>query len=384
MTRLTRRTALCGIGTAAATTMLAGCVEEGDPDPGSGDEADDDGTSGGSAGTDTETHQIGRALSGPAWRRGDRVGACVLITEPSDAGWVFAEADDETEAFLEDTDFEESVLVYVESVGPTTCDSLIEFEGIDVDDGTLLGSATVAGTADDDEAVACGEAITYSGALLRVTSDPVPTALRLTVTDGWDESTELTGEEGFRDPESLDGFVRPDGDPPGETAAFDCPDEGFERHPSIADGVNWGSGGSVGDEEGLEIRLVNPAYDGDDPDEALRLERGDGFHVEMTNVTSRDIGVGNHGKYNIEVNSERGWVDVRGGDDGTWFEYTDELVSTRPGETVEWSFTMTKEGLIEGGPHEDRLRVCPDLEPGRYRFVFWGADDLAVAFDYVG
>jgi hypothetical protein len=30
----------------------------------------------------------------------------------------------------------------------------------------------------------------------------------------------------------------------------------------------------------------------------------------------------------------------------------------------------------------DSLVVCPDLEPGRYRFVFW-EPDVAVAFDLV-
>ncbi len=382
MKRLSRRDTLYGIGAAATTTLLAGCVEEGDPGTGNGD---DNGDADDGDEFETTVHQVGEALSGPAWRHDDRVGMCLLIADPNDAGWLFAEADDETEAFVRDTNLEESVIAYVESVGPTTCDSLIEFADLGVEDGTLVGDATVASTADDDADVACGEAVTYSGAMVRVTTESLPDRLRVTVTDGWDETAELTGEEGVRDADSLDGFVRPDGDPATVPAALDCPDDEFERHYSSAgDDVNWGSGGSVGGDNGLEIRLVNPAYDGDDPDEALQIERGDEFRVEMTNVSSHDIGVGNHGKYNLEVYTEEGWTDVRGGEDASRFAYTDELVSTRPGQTVEWSFTMTEAGLIDGGPHEDHLRVCPDLEPGRYRFVFWGADDLAVAFDHVG
>jgi len=330
MKRLTRRKTLYGIGTAATTALLAGCVEDGDLDPGNGD---DDGN--GDLGADmtdaeTETHQVGRALSGPAWRRSDRVGMCLLITDPVDAGWLFAEADDETEAFLDDTDFEESVIAYVESVGPTTCDSLIEFADLAIEEGTLVGDAAVTSTADDED-VACGEAITYSGAMVRVTAESLPDRLRLSVTDGWGETADLTGEEGIRDAASLDGFVRPDGDPANVPTALDCPDDEFERHYSSAgDDVNWGSGGSVGDEDGLEMRLVNPAYDGDDPNEALRLEHGDEFRVEMTNVSSGDIGVGNHGKYNLEVYTEEGWTEVRGGEDASRFAYTDELVSTHP------------------------------------------------------
>ena len=382
MNRITRRKALYGIGTTAAAAALAGCTEEVDPDPGDEDEDEDESSD---PAVETVTHQVGQALSGPAWRHESRVGTCLLITDPSAGGWLSAEADEETVAFLEETDFEQSVVAYVESVGPTTCHSLIEFSELAVEDGTLVGNAVVASTADDtDEDVACGEAITYSGAMARVTAESLPEQIRLTVTDGWGESADLTGEEGVRDRDALDGFIRPSADPTNVPSALTCPDDEFERHFSVDGEVNWGSGGSVGDDDGLELRLVNPTYDGDDPDEALTLERGDEFRVEMTNVAARDIGVGNHGKYTLELYTEAGWTEVRGGDDSARFEYTDELVSTRPGETVEWSFTMTEDGLIEGGPHEDHLRVCPDLEPGRYRFTFWGADDLAVAFDYAG
>jgi len=35
---------------------------------------------------------------------------------------------------------------------------------------------------------------------------------------------------------------------------------------------------------------------------------------------------------------------------------------------------------VAGHVHEDSLSVCPDLPPGRYRFVFW-EPTVAVAFD---
>jgi len=44
---------------------------------------------------------------------------------------------------------------------------------------------------------------------------------------------------------------------------------------------------------------------------------------------------------------------------------------------------MTESGLVAEENQPDGLRVCPDLRPGRYRFVFFAAD-IAVAFDYVG
>jgi hypothetical protein len=258
----------------------------------------------------------------------------------------------------------------------------VEFANVRVDDRTLLADATVVDTAGED--AICGEAITHSGALLRVTADPLPESLRVTVTDGWDTSAELTGQERVRDPAALDGSVRPDGEPPGVPAALDCPEESFERHPARYDGgVNWGSGGGIDRDSGLELRVVATERDGStDASGGLRLERGDAFRVELTNVSRRPVGIGNEGKYNLEVDTEAGWTDVRGAADGR-FAYTDELIPVRPGAVVEWSFELSEAGLVANHSSGD-LRVCPALEPGRYRFVFCGADDIAVAFDYVG
>ena len=385
----TRRRFLCGIG-AGATVALSGCTEGEDPDNGSAENGengseDDSRNDGVDGDISTAIHQIGGSLTGPAWDTERRRGFCLLITGESDAGWLLRDADTETRTFVEETDFQESVIAFVESIGPTTCDDEISFAAIGVEGGTLVASATVENTAADDEA--CGEAITHPGALLRVTAYPLPDGVRLSITDGWGETGEVTGENGVRDPDRLDGFVRPDGDPQSVPAALDCDDDAFERHPSVHDGgVSWGSGSGVSDADGagLELRAINPGYDGDDPAEALRFERGDDLRIEMTNVSNREIYVGNHGKYNLEVYTEAGWTEIRGGDDGSRFEYTDELITHLPGDGHEWAFTMSEEGLVAGGPHADVLRVCPDLQPGRYRFVFWGADDLAVAFDYVG
>ncbi|WP_281194628.1 hypothetical protein [Halorubrum sp. F4] len=402
MKRATRRSTLRGIGRAAATVGtvgivgFAGCL--GGSPPGSNDgNGTDDGNGGSDADPETTIHRVGGALSGPAWRRTERPGFATLFTDRTAVEWLLGDARPETLDFVEGTDFEESVLAYVESVGRNTCERLLEFADVDVDGRTLTADATVVDTADED--TACGEAITYSGAFLRVTADPLPEKARIAVTDGRGETAELTGEDGVRDPAALRGSVRPDGDPPNVPAPLDCPDDAFERHPSSSDDVNWGSGGGVDGDSGLELRVVNPEREeaGDDPvgtddadraDDAdegggpLRFDRGDPFRVEMTNVSARPVGVGNHAKYTLEVEAEDGWTDVRGSDDGR-FEYTDELVSTRPGEVVEWSFTMDEEGVVADHPNGD-LRVCPDLEPGRYRFVFFGADELAVAFDFVG
>ena len=399
MIRRTRRAVLCGLG-AGGVVALAGCTSRDDPGAGDGSDGTDDGADGsdGSDGADdgdgdggdpdpeTAVHQVGGALSGPAWNREERRGFCALITEESDAAWLLRNAPAETVAFVEATDFDESVLAYVESVGPTSCHARISFADVAIEDGTLVANATVEGPGDYN--VACGEAITFSGAFLRVTTDARPDAARVSLTDGWGETGTVRDGDEIRDPAELPGEVRPDHEPTNVPAGFDCDADGFERHPEMYDGeVNWGGGGGAGGDAGgdgpLALRVVIPG-DGAPGSDPLAIGRGTRFRIELTNVSWRVAYVGNQGKYNLEIRTAAGWTELRGTDGDATLGYTDEALAVDPGETLAWEFEMTESGLVEGGPHADGLRVCPGLVPGRYRFVFFGAADLAVAFDYEG
>ncbi|MFD1569490.1 hypothetical protein [Halorubrum laminariae] len=422
MTEITRRLAIRSV-VAGSVGALAGCTGgDGSDGPGSdGDGTDggdgDDGTDGDAdAPTERTVLQVESPLSGPAWDRRSRRGFCTRIAAEEDATWLLDDASEETRTFVSETDFERAVVVYVESVGPTTCHSALSFEDITIEDGTLTASVRVEDTAAVDEG--CGQAITYPAAMVRIESDPRPVSVRLQVTDGWGE-TGTVCDDGVVDPDVLPGVVRPDGEPTAIPASFDCETEGFERHPQVYEGaVNWGGGGGVGgdgddgsdaddagsdddDDAGpLALRIVSPDDErsdsagdemededgtgGDTAPVAGPLARGDPFRIELTNVSDRPAHIGNQGKYNLELRTEAGWTEIRGTDGEGPFGYTDEAIGVDPGESLTWEFEMTESGLIEGGPHADVLRVCPDLAAGRYRFVFWGGDDLAVAFDYVG
>ena len=193
MSDLTRRKALYGIGT-GSVVALAGCTEAGGSAPGSGsDDTDGDGSDGADGdgsdgGPSFVVQQTGASLSGPGWDRTERRGFCALFTAADDLSSLLAEAPEAVREFVAETDFTESVLCYVESVGPNTCYDEIAVDplALGVEDGTLVADATVRGPSDGE--VACGEAITYSGALVRVTADPLPDAARISVTDGWGET----------------------------------------------------------------------------------------------------------------------------------------------------------------------------------------------------
>ncbi|WP_049983287.1 hypothetical protein [Halorubrum sp. BV1] len=411
MIDITRRLALRGVA-AGGVCAFAGC---GGGDGGDGSDGNDGGSGGGTDGSDRSdaqppietVRQVETPLSGPAWDRRSRRGFCTRIAAEADAGWLLADASEETREFISETDFERAVVVYVESVGPTTCHDELSFADVDVEDGVVSASVRVEDTSAANEG--CGQAITYPAAMVRVESDPRPESVQLQVTDGWGE-TGTVRDDGVIDPETLPGVVRPDGEPNAIPASFDCEVAGFERHPQVYEGaVNWGGGAGLdgdGSDSGddatddaagpLALRIVTAADergDDDSTDDESRddsrsdgepLARGDPFRIELTNVSGRSAYVGNQGKYNLEVRTADGWTEVRGTDGEALFGYTDEAIGVEPGETLAWEFEMTESGLVEGGPHADALRVCPDLVAGRYRFVFWGGDDLAVAFDYVG
>jgi len=402
MVQISRRSTLSGVGTLAGVTAFAGCVDDGSDRSNDGDETDADETDADETGSDTDAdtddassavtdvavHQVGRALSGPAWRRDERPGFCTLIEARDDAAWLLRDADAETTAFVEETDFDAAVLLYVESVGPNTCYGRVAVEDVSIADNRLTASATAVETG--EEGAICGQAITYVGAFCRVAVASAPSTTRVTITDGFDTTATLTEADGVRDPAALEGVVEPNGDPPAVPEALTCPDEAFERAGGgYEPPVNWGAGGGMTTDAGLALRVRRPDGSDEGPtnddgraDTAMRFERGETVLVQLTNVSARPIGVGNRHKYAFEVQTADGWVDVRGDDDGV-FEYTDELIRLPPGAGFEWSIELTESGVVADHP-QSSARVCPSLQPGRYRFVFWGANDLAVAFDYLG
>lgn len=380
----TRRKTLLATGTAFG---LAGCVDglagEGNGD-GNGDNDDNNPT------LEYDVFQLGPSPGRPLWRYGPDTGFITLFEDENDRPWMVENPEevDGLEEWWEVTDFEESNVIYVETVGPNTCSSEIVVSDVAIEEGEIVGTAKAVDTSGDDEG--CGEAETHPSALIRVTGEDLPATATLTVTDGWGDASDVAANGLLVDPEFLPGTIASP-DVPEEVESLECDEEDFERH--------WGPDGEVAlgetdDDDGeltfaMRVHAGSPAggYDGVADEEPPAFGHGDEVTVTMWNVSDEMHGTGNRHKYSLQVLTEDGWQDVRGAVRERAFEYTDEGVAHRPGEGFDWTFEMTEKGVIEDGHyHEDSMEVCPGLPAGRYRFTYHeaGYDPLAVEFNYEG
>ena len=366
-------------GMSLGTFLLAGCAgAPTDPD----DEPPDQ------SATDYAVHQLGDAFTEPQWATAGQPTASVGVVarfERRDAlRWLVDDRGSTPEAvtaFVDDTDFESATILYVQSAGPNGCYRELAVDEVAVDDDALTATASAVDTS--EEGTICTQAITYPSAFVRVTGDDLPAATRVTLTNGWGTTAELNADAPLIDPESLAGGIRPDGDPPAVPAALDCATEGFDRHPEYVadDSIEYGT---LTNDDGAPTFALRARTPGDAAAD-LTVERGDEIEFRLINVSSTYLTTGNEHKYNLQLQTEAGWEEIRGTTaDPPRIPYTDEGVSQPPGEGFAWSFELTEGGLLAGHPHEDKLTICPELQPGRYRFAYWGVPDghLAVQFDY--
>lgn len=175
-----------------------------------------------------------------------------------------------------------------------------------------------------------------------------------------------------RYPES-DWHIRPDEDG-NPIDPLQCEITDFARQGRwIEEGVAWGTLSTEG-EVVYTLRVRSLTY-------AL----GETVNIAFRNISNEVRSTGNPHKMNIDVLTTDGWMDVRGWPDGTALPVTDELVELEPGEAHEWNITLTTDGVIDASfpSHHEEITVCPDLQPGRYRFGFAATQlgGVAVAFD---
>ena len=428
-----RRTALhlAGIG---AIGTIAGCLSDQESD-------DERGNDGDETDLEVDVKGVGITTSPPLWTEdGDRTGYVTVYDAGNDLPWrVDPEAspddsiqeengdgnddienddgtdrgdgiesddgtargddderDEELADWLADTDFDESVVLFVETAAPNACYQKVAIEDVTVESTSLangseevdaiVANATAVDVSGTEES--CPEVVSYPASYVRVTGDGLPSEARVTITDGWGNEGDVDSTMGLVDPDALPGAVEPVHDPLVVPPALECADDDVERLVAPDDEhVAWGETVDEDDAPVFAMRIENPNFDGDvDDEDALAFEHGDEVAISLWNVSDRRRLTGNPSKYSIEVLTDAGWEEVRVHDADSPVGYTDEGIFRKPGEGFDWSFSLTDGGLVEHHPQADVLSVCPALQPGRYRFRFWGLtgeESIAVGFDLV-
>lgn len=266
--------------------------------------------------------------------------------------------------------FSSFAFVFVEARGTSGCESHIEFDGVDQHGEQLIADATVVEDGSD-----CTDQLTYPAALLQVPIEEHPTDYEVTVTDGAGRET-VPRPDPLIDPAWLDGVVRPDGDPPAQPSASDCPD-GIERLPGAQDPY-WGDNLPADTPRVFALRIQTEG----EPTFAA----GETIPIEMTNVADGEFDTSSRNDYALELLTEDdGWVEIRGipEDEGVGYVLTD--FPGGPGDGFSWEMTMDESAFDTIPRTGASIELCEPLPEGRYRFVFKGAQTpVAVSFDYTG
>lgn len=384
---VTRRKALLATG---ASLGLAGCLGNISGSRGDNPNENIPKEKGGSDsdGLEYEVFQLGPSLAQPLWATvEDKTGFITLLEDEYDDTWMVEDPDavDGLRDWLDETDLEKSSIVYVETAGPNTCYNSLDITDVAIEDGEIVGTAEAVDNGEQNDA--CGSAETHPSAFVRMTAEDVPSDATFTVIDGWGESSEVTADGRYVNPENLPGHVSPDSFPP-KLKDLTCDDERFHRLQGPQDDEAE-LGEVYTDEEltfAMRVHTTQTLTVGGD-DDSPRVGRGHEVRISLWNVSTDTQLTGNRHKWNLQVLTMDGWDDVRGTTDGDPIEYTDEGIEHRPGSGFEWTIEMTEAGVVAGHVHEDGLEVCPDLKPGRYRFVYRGivsGEPVAVEFDYTG
>lgn len=174
-----------------------------------------------------------------------------------------------------------------------------------------------------------------------------------------------------------------DSDPPAIPDNFVCDRDPAELFPNLSED-------ELDEGEFTRLDLTDDLHLGEHGDWQLDInsqsfDYGDTAEIELSHSGSGGA-TGNEAVWVIEIFSESGWHDVRmvlfphGG--MRQLDALNHLEQT----TFEWEIELTEVGIIDAyGHHAGAEAVCPELQTGRYRFVYPSFDDiqggLGIEFD---
>lgn len=162
-------------------------------------------------------------------------------------------------------------------------------------------------------------------------------------------------------------FIQPDSSPDTIPTELNCENSGVERFDQQFSESNLIMGGSS--DIPWELRV-----------NTLALDYGEKIRLRLRYTGEKEAERGTDEKHNIQIQTDAGWQELRVKEGSGAEAWTNEAVIVKPGDTHIWEFQYTEDGIPRAS-HPD-VRICPELQNGRYRFVFWGIDDpIGVSFD---
>lgn len=187
---------------ASVGVVLAGCLS--DP-TGNGDEnGDEDENGSGNENEDEAENDLDEEFDvseyAPSLAAGDlpREAHSVAVhfrsedeaEEALDTEALTDDARDEVEEFVDETEFEEATLFYVQTRAPNACYEL-QVEELELEEETVTGTLVAEDVSEPDEA--CAQVVITPAALFRAHGeDEPPEEAELEVTDGWEETETVT------------------------------------------------------------------------------------------------------------------------------------------------------------------------------------------------
>lgn len=115
--------------------------------------------------------------------------------------------------------------------------------------------------------------------------------------------------------------------------------------------------------------------------EKLQLEvcpetvaKGDEITFELVNASDSPLNTGNSSKYFVQKSGDDGWTAiVSEAEPERSLLFNDDAVLQQPGEGFRWTGEVSRRGLSRSVSNGlGTLVVCSPLEPGEYRFVYFG------------
>lgn len=176
---------------------------------------------------------------------------------------------------------------------------------------------------------------------------------------GNDSDSDVDAPENFTG--NLTG-IEPDGTPPDVPNHEYCTSGDRSQHPVFVDlgKVKYGDVGQ------WELRISE-----------TEIEVGNSFAIELQNVGSESMEYGNKWEYNLQLYTEQGWQEIR------WLKkqvpYKDISTTIQPTSGLRWEFYASAAGMVATHPYSNYMIVCPELPPGRYRFI---CGDVPVAVQF--